>query len=488
MKKGLLLLLSFFALWGAKGSGVEVALGSLPDAQHLKFELSWEYAWNLENVAAPFNHDAVWVFIKYQEAQGPWLHLDLSDLNSDHNSDNPQIRVDAVADQKGVMVRLANSGTGDVAPSSISVTLANALPYGDYRFRIFAVEMVVVKAEPFWLGDSLSNHAFTGTDSLNPVQITSENALPQGTVLSRGNLPPAANIPTEWPKGVAAFYCMKYEISQDQYKDFLNCLSYAQQSNRSVTDPASSIGTLALNNGPSHRNGIRIQQASVANQPAVYGLDGDNDGNFAESDDGKDRACNFLNWEDLTAWLAWAGLRPLTEFEYEKACRGPVTPRSLEFGWGSPGITDANTLSLDGEAGEGVSDQPAAGSGLASHGYAGPQGPLRCGFAALDSSDRLRSGASWYGIMEMSGNLWEQCISVNSNGLAFLPDKGNGALTLAGNAAMSNWPAASGAIYRGGGWNSGILPGFRDLAVSDRYYAGSATDQRRNTTGGRGGR
>jgi len=38
------------------------------------------------------------------------------------------------------------------------------------------------------------------------------------------------------------------------------------------------------------------------------------------------KAVNYISWSDLTAYADWAGLRPITELEYEKACRGPVKP------------------------------------------------------------------------------------------------------------------------------------------------------------------
>jgi hypothetical protein len=41
-------------------------------------------------------------------------------------------------------------------------------------------------------------------------------------------------------------------------------------------------------------------------------------------------------------------------------------------------------------------------------------GPLRCGFAATPFTNKIQAGASYYGIMEMAGNLTERCISAGS--------------------------------------------------------------------------
>ncbi|MEZ4685574.1 MAG: hypothetical protein R3B47_05775 [Bacteroidia bacterium] len=39
-----------------------------------------------------------------------------------------------------------------------------------------------------------------------------------------------------WPNGFNAFYCMKYEISEQQWVDFFNSLTYPQQIERDITD------------------------------------------------------------------------------------------------------------------------------------------------------------------------------------------------------------------------------------------------------------
>ena len=165
---------------------------------------------------------------------------------------------------------------------------------------------------------------------------------------------------------------------------------------------------------------------------------------------------------------------------------GPQPAIPLEFAWGTDLVTDANTLQHDGQELETVTEGVPVGHGLASHGYAGPQGPLRCGFAGATRMGRHALGASYYGVMEMSGNLWEQCVSTNAGGLTFVPNLGDGELSSQGYHDVNGWPGTTAGIYRGGGWNSGILTGFRDLAVSDRFYAGSELTSRRSTSGGRG--
>jgi formylglycine-generating enzyme required for sulfatase activity len=284
---------------------------------------------------------------------------------------------------------------------------------------------------------------------------------------------------SNYPKGYGGFYLMKYEVSQAQYVDFLNLLTPAQQAQHTT------VGTYMAGR-PNTRNGIMLSfldpahrtwacNANVANAPF-------------EDDDGQNRACNWLAWQDLSAYLDWAALRPITELEFEKACRGPIAPLPLEFAWGTDSVIDANTPLQDGTATEGVAETATPGAGLASHGYAGVQGPLRCGFGANASGDRLQAGAGYYGHTELSGNLWELCVSTVAEGLSFDGAFGDGELSADGAANVATWPTALGVGYKGGGWNSGVIPGFRDLAVSDRFYIGLASDTRRETTGGRGAR
>jgi hypothetical protein len=116
-------------------------------------------------------------------------------------------------------------------------------------------------------------------------------------------------------------------------------------------------------------------------------------------------------------------------------------------------------------------------------------GPLRCGFAAGAATTRFQAGATYYGVMEMSGNVCEQCVGGTSfNYSSFNALNGDGTITAAGLFNTANWPAAgggaAGGIARGGSFNSGA-PG--DLKLSDRIGQNSNFNQTKQpVVGGRG--
>lgn len=118
---------------------------------------------------------------------------------------------------------------------------------------------------------------------------------------------------------------------------------------------------------------------------------------------------------------------------------------------------------------------------------------LRTGFAATASSSRIDAGAAYYGVMEMSGNVWEQTIMIGAGGELFTGLLGDGSIDENGNANQQGWcnpNTALGVLIKGGAWGSAIsdVGSWRDLAVSDRFYSHLKPSTRRNTLGGRGGR
>jgi formylglycine-generating enzyme required for sulfatase activity len=469
---------------------------NLVDSQTLTVTVQWQHSWNVKGLKSPYNHDAAWLFFKYQkEGSNRWQHVSLSSQNMNHEitrGDPGLVSLEAVRDETGLFIKRKQRGSGAVPQQSLSIQLAKPLDKGRYQFRAFGIEMVKVKTDSFYLGDGASNHALQVANSGKPYKVTHEGSIPVdstgNSLTSADKFPPARDIPPDYPTGYEGFYAMKYEISQAQYVSFLNTLSPTQQANRIGNDPTANKGTTAFPRSRGNRNGIVIKEPAKGGQPAVFACDANPSSPIGAVDDGLNRACNFLKWADVAAYLDWAGLSPMTETAFEKLCRGPQKPVKLGFAWGTDKVTDANNLVNDGTPRESVKEPFKAQHGIASHGYAGPKGPLRNGFNGTDSSNRLTIGAGYYGALELSGNLWELVVTLNQKGLNFKGNPGDGDLNNQGYANEPDWPGkqGKGAGFKGGAWNSGILQEFRDLAVSDRFYIYDQPKKRRETVGGRG--
>ena len=414
----------------------------------VQFDISWRNSWLVS--VGPSNWDAAWVFVKYSVSGGPWMHATLA--TSGHTAPSGST-IDTPSDGKGVFIYRSSDGTGSVEFTGVQLKWEygadNVADNAIVDVKVFAIEMVLVPTAEFAAGSGGTGdgHFFEGGGN-NPFQITSEGAITVGNSSgqlfynSPGSLygDQTGPIPAAFPNGYSAFYCMKYEISQEQYADFLNCLTSTQAATR---NPGQSTFRYSITG--SHPN-------FSSSKPFV--------------------ACNFLSWIDGCAYADWAGLRPMTELEFEKACRGNQPPAADEFAWGNTNITAANGISNDGAANEVPSN---AGANCV-FGNSGTGGAMRVGCFATSTSTREQAGASFYGILELSGNLWERPVSIgNFAGRNFTGTLGDGSLSTNGNATNSDWPGfaagevtgASGSGLRGGDWINVVTA----ARVSDRHSA-----------------
>ncbi len=443
----------------------------------VEFDITWENSWR--TTSGPANWDAAWVFVKYKESGGDWQH---AWLNNDGHFIPSGTAVDiGLQDADGVFNSTTNPGigafifrttigTGTFLSEKVKLRWnygANGVPdnfSGD--IRVFAVEMVQITQGSYFLGSggtesgSFTDGSWTTGNSV-PYEVTSEGSITidqsggalWGTSSSGTNtIGPAGTLAGAFPKGYDRFYCMKYEITQQQYVDFLNMLTQTQADVRKYT-------------GSSDR----------------YAITGSAVGSYATTNPYV--ACNFLNWEDVAAILDWMGLRPMTELEFEKAARGGgQTPVPGEFVWGAASKAgNAYTLANAGANNEVISVNYSLTNGnVADNVTTGAIGPFRVGIFATGTSDRVLSGAGFYGTMELSGNLWERVISIgNTSGRDFAGDHGNGSLTVAGEADVINWPTNGG--YRGGHRTS-----TDGLETSARNNIEDTYDTRDGNLGGRG--
>ena len=456
----------------------------------IEFDITWENSWRINTFSA--NWDAAWVFVKYRIGSGPWLHAFLD--NSGHvvgagteATITPGLLNTATAfnattnPAMGAFVHRSGVGAGTFTQTNMQLRWnygANGITDGEaVEIKIFAVEMVYVPGGSFQLGDGTTTSVqaqFRNGSTNTPLTINSEGQLTLGGA-TNGNLANNNNsgiaviaddfnngntkvLPAGFPKGFNAFYCMKYEISQQQWIDFFNVLSNAQKTARDIT---ATKGDALL-----RRNNISWTSGDAT-------LNGGTLGNVA---------CNYLSWMDGVAFADWASLRPMSELEFEKAGRGSITPVANEYAWGSTAITGATGISNSGAINEVASN---AGANVVFNNHPSVQGPLRVGSFATATSSRSQAGASYYGIMDLSGNLWERTVSVGlaANRTNFTaPIHGNGLLTSDGFCDIATWPGfasgkitgASGVGARGGGWYETSL----DCRVSSRVWASSSIDNR----------
>jgi hypothetical protein len=396
---------------------------------NVQFDINWKNSWRTSTNES--NYDGCWIFVKYRkQSTSVWLH---ATLNLTGQTAPGGSTLQPALDGKGAWIYRNANGTGNVSYAAAQLRwnygADGVLDNENVEIQVYAVEMVYVPQMAFNLGNaSAETNKFRdgAVDTWFPV--TSEAAITCGS--SAGNLfgvgafLNSGTIPAAFPKGYNAYWTMKYEFSRQQYLDFLNTLDQTSATTRNNIGATGTVPNM------------------IVAQP--------------------ERAASSFSPINMLAWLDWAAMRPMTEFEYEKACRGGNnTPSPLEFAWGNTTISAITTASNAGAANE----TWAAGNAN----YAGgPAVPMRCGALATVSSTRTTSGATFYGIMEMSGNVREFAIYTgNAQGRTFTGLHGDGTISALAEANTANWPSNSNnssITARGGYFSDGIAP----LQVSDR--------------------
>ncbi len=474
----------------------------------VQFDVTWENSWRGEGVN---NWDAAWVFVKYKLfGDDACDHVDLQHTGHvapsgcliDNGLLAPGAAYDAASNPVvGVFIRRDVEGTGTFVATGVQLlwdysTLG--VFFGDIsEVRVYAIEMVYINEGAFHLGSGgTETSAFKTGNTTQPYHITSEDpiqvSLNQQALWATGDIvtgPLAAN----FPKGFAASYMMKYEISQQQYVDFLNSLTRQQQDTRTGTDLSMGISAvtdtyvMSATSSIIARNAIRCDSNIDPNGTITFYCDANGNGTGGEADDGLWVACGFLHGGDMAAYLDWSGLRPMTELEFEKACRGALPPLVNEFPWRSASIClQAYALASSGAADEAISSNYSTTVGNANYSSTGLLAPARVGIYAAHPSNagRTTAGAGYYGTMELAGNLWEFAVSLATTaGQAFPGTHGDGRLSVTGQGDQAAWPTqASGYGTRGGTFSSNS----ENLRVSDREFAGAIVPVRANNLGGRG--
>ncbi len=477
----------------------------------VQFDIGWENSWRGGGVS---NWDAAWVFVKYKlPGDGGFSHMLLEPNGHVAPSGSlvetglisPALAHNATTNPAvGVFIRRDADGTGTFTANGVQLRWnygALGFAFEDIReVRVYAIEMAYINQGAFYLGTGgTETNAFRNGSTGLPYQIFQEGGtinIASSQLWADGEIE-AGTLPPAFPKGYAASYMMKYEMSQQQYVDFLNSLPRSQQVSRVESDisPGLSVITntfvMTATTTGTDRNGIRCDGTIDPQNSITFYCDANENGTGGEPDDGQWVSCNNLMTKDVLAYLDWSGLRPMTELEYEKACRGPLPPVMNEYPWRTTSIVGpaAYTLSDPFTANEGIASGYSTSSGNAT--YANGESRRSGIFAAHPSNNgRTSAGAGYYGNMDLAGNQYEVTISAgNAAGRAYTGIHGNGALSLVGGHDVVNWPSltTNNELGARGGAQSTPAADVGRLRLSDRFYGASLNNTVRiESIGGRG--
>jgi formylglycine-generating enzyme required for sulfatase activity len=282
--------------------------GNIPgQSVQVQFDLNWGNTWRDD-----VNWDATWVFMKYKDAQGIWKHCKISPTGFDHGQGTPNF-IEPSADQMGAFVRLAQEGTGNFNVDAMQLRWnygADGLSsVSGLEVRVYAIEMVYVPQGDFSMSAGATapgNKIPVINARLSPVLSADNDA----SIRIKGDagLDLDANGTvdnTAYPTGYYPFYMFKYEMSEQQYADFLNCLT------------------------PTQRNTLGVAGFTITQTAGQY---------FASS---PNQVCAGANAERVLAYADWCGLRPMSFLEFHKALNGPKAPGANDqmyglknVGWG----------------------------------------------------------------------------------------------------------------------------------------------------------
>lgn len=427
---------------------------------HVETSINWRNSWRINNGIEQW--DAAWIFVKYKiNDSSIWKHATINQSNTVEPTGS---KIDVSADNLGAFLYRDSLGSGFFDVINLRLRwdyIADGVTSTDIvEVKVFAVEMALVPQGSFYLGagtpgagggggTNTEDNMFGagGTmgdgggdgDQRVPYHVTSEEEITvedstDGVYYDTDN-PNAGDqsgtISVGYPKGFDAFYCMKYEVSEQQWIDFFNSLVITQKNSNDITGIDGKNTDATIN-----RNTISWF-----------------DGLTQATTQAPTRAVSFISYHFASNYLSWSGLRYMTEFEYEKASRGPSVPTRNGYAWATSTISStAYNLTNVGAFNENITN-PSTNIGNASYNITDGtlNGPLRTGIFAASAinSTRKESGGSYYGIMELSGNLKERCITVGTSvGRNYSGQHGTGNLPTSGNS--NTFPNVNAQGFRGG--------------------------------------
>jgi len=428
----------------------------------LKFNVSQENSFSTTTVTTPTENvnDAIWIFVKYSTSgvSGPWDHCTISGISA---GDDGAAGITTPSDNKGVFLT-PNANKSSFVSNGVTVRWAltsdglSSTPEA-VRFKVFALEMVKVPTGSFYFCNLPAEGERTAAPDLTAIGYPATGDIYVNSATAY--LPTGAS--EGWPNGYSSFYVGKYEVSQQQYADFLNTID---------PEGTSADGTYyaAANYNVWEHYIKRDTGAAIGSRYYV-------------TDDRENAACNYPHWDDTRTYLSWSALRPMSEMEFEKAARGGVA-RAVDvsdYPWGTtaPGGTTETKSLLSYDIYQYYANWYDNAANTQDY-----DGPYNVGhfLSGLDvngnalSRTNAQTGASPYGIADLAGSVWEHLINC---AFTATPAHGDGDTDF----SDENWPTAASGYkgIRGASWGDGAV----FLRVSDRLHAGWALATRHSFVG-----
>jgi len=491
-----LMLLSLGLYYHSKAN--EITISNISLANHdevaatveVVFDITWKNSWRNDVSTGMPNWDAAWIFGRFSiRGDSVWQRMVINDDGYTLGTGTPanltlKPHLSIWSHGIGLLLHRSEVGYGTFTQTGVrfvwdySVDEPPSLSNFDLLdIKLFAVEMVYIPGGPFYLGSGIDDPAAASfydnsSPTNSPFRLETDAPFtigPSAEVNVVGNNT-TINIVAGFPKGIQPFYIMKHELSQAFMSGYFSTLNAGMNSNYV-------FNALEL----AQQNDIGRTANFFTQTFETFGLDTI----YSYQSSRENYPVAYMSWEDAAAFADWAGLRPASELEFEKAARGFSYPAVVnEYPWGTDNIVNSTyqvviSPASDHEITGGYSSNILTGNAIYSSTLWIPWS-LRVGIFATSTSSRAQANASATGVLDLAGNVAERTADIiSSNGLAWLNEHGDGILHTNG-LANQQWPGfntqdlyvkntSSVSGLRGGG----ILDNAASLRISDRSRATS---------------
>ena len=378
MKNKLLLLLGIFLSLQTAANNMLVqnvtTTGNNAAAKtiQVQFDLSWDNSWR-----DGINWDAAWIFIKFKDVNGLWQHAQLNPTGFANGSGTANT-VKVTSDKVGCWVYRSALGSGTFNASGMQLQwnygLSGLNDVTGLEVRVFSTEMVYVPEGEFNCGKADYGKFYQ--------EIGLEMGSYNGNLVVNQRLSPSVRLPS------ASYSTDVFKIKGNTGIDFNN------------------DGVIENSNFPTGYNAFYVMKYEITQQQFVdmlntcatsvvsqiaseitqynsgYGMFL-NEGIYYTAS--PNMSFSGFSSERYSAMKNWYGLRQITQLEMNKLSFGPLAPFNIS---GASPISNAGSL-------------------------------------ATGQTTFSNSGATYYGVQDIGGNLTEPVIPITQNN--YIAVNGNGA-------------------------------------------------------------